>query len=1107
MKRLQTLVLLLALPIFALSAINVPLEVSNWADIAQSGEPISGGIPLPAQAVYDLGKLRITDGSGNTVPCQFRALTKWWWEKHKNGTANPSAKWVLCDFQPASVSAKGKTAFYMKDDNTSGAPSTSLAITEDASGITVVTGPLKFTVSKTLGNLFDGVWMDANTNGQFESGEQIVASSSQNGGFITAGDWTAEGCVSGTEHSTNQQAPERVVIDEQGPMKVVLRVEGRHYAPANGVAKGLYGYRILYTAYAGKPYVDVQYAVTNNYVEFRGAATLEVPGYTVYVWPFRKYEIRLNLTLGASQSYTLLGASEVTGSLTASPAVLHQGKTSFSVTGGAAGPAALGGATVSDGNLGLMWTMRDFAPNNPKEVRLSNNSLVIGLFPDSTLNYHIDNSALKNHRMRFSFVKGAIASGALTDLYKKTDAPLRLLATDRAWYRNTNAWYRGYGIPPDAGFNRLSPSSWTRLSKGTGQTWKYFGYIGGFNSGGDHENLTSMFWGYTLTGNPADFESSEEKAFYFNDFIHVHFGSKRFEDYAFYTSPEDHLQAFSLAPHPNIESQLYQWVAYPGYVPNFAEEMPGDGHMSQLQEIEYYQLTGDPATLESLKDHGVMAALVIWYRTYGLYSGWLYADHNGALADLDKFRVIPYGARYVARPMIVAMHAYEVTGDDRYFRPMQLYGYSLRNYARKHPLGYISEPMNSASYIGGASSTWTANHPGVSPPATFCESDFQLGIANEALYGYWRATGDESMRDALIISGKAFEWRAGISNGKYTGFTYAGWGDFLCDGKRYSDVGITPSFGSSASEAFSGLIFSYLASGRADLWPVINDGQAIFPNYYPGGNTFEMKIINMFEAKWRHDSTDIIPPAAITDLSAVPGPGSVRLTWTAPGNDGNTGTAAEYQIKYAKAPIVDFVSRWSAASQTGWPDLRDPLPMDYGALWAKADNYQATREISFWNACNTAGESAPRVAGTAETFQLTGLGQDSLYYFALVSYDNWGNVSGLSNITTASPTAIDGARLQTPNAFALCGNIPNPFNPTTVIRYYVPGNKAAVRLALFDVKGSLIRELEQGIFPAGMRQKVWNGQDMNDRPVGSGIYLLRLSSGKDVKQSRIFLVK
>jgi hypothetical protein len=114
---------------------------------------------------------------------------------------------------------------------------------------------------------------------------------------------------------------------------------------------------------------------------------------------------------------------------------------------------------------------------------------------------------------------------------------------------------------------------------------------------------------------------------------------------------------------------------------------------------------------------------------------------------------------------------------------------------------------------------------------------------------------------------------------------------------------------------------------------------------------------------------DAIPPAAVTDLTAFNANiRSVELTWTAPGNDGMTGTAASYEVRYATFPITE--ANWDEAV----PAL-DPL-----------------RQLP---------------AGSTMTFQVNELEEDTTYYFAVKTFDDVGNVSALSNVvsaTTYTPT-------------------------------------------------------------------------------------------------------
>ena len=1096
--------------VFCFGLINVPVNVLNWADIPRNGDPVTAGICLPSGTVYDSSKLRIVDGAGNTVPAQFKSLSKWWQEKIQGKTQNPSVKWVLCDFQPANVAATNKTTYMLKDDNSGTPAQTALNVTQDASAVTVVTGPLKFSISKTHFNLFDELYVDADNNGQFEPGEKVITSNNQNGGAIVAGNWPAGGCTDGTVHTTAQQAPQRVVIEEQGSMKVVLRIEGRHYAPSGGVSKGLYGYRVFVTAYAGKPYVDVYYAVTNTYSEFTGAGTLDSPPYVHYVWPFKSYKLNLNLNLTGSETYTLLGTSEVTGSLTG-PMALNQTASAFTITGGAGGSKAMGGAAISNGAFYVMAAMRDFAPNSPKAFSLSPNKLTVELFPDAAAQpWYLDPFSRKSHRMRFEFGSGNYMAGALTELWKKTDAPLRMLAS-REWYQRCRAWERGFGVPPYPQWNRLAPSAWQRLTNKSG-TWISYGIIPEFNGGGDHWNLTSCFWEYLQMGSPADFELAESRVFYFNDLVPVHFESTVWDDYKWFTQPEDHLQAFQDAPHPNYLDQLSSVTSFLSSYNYRTNEYPDCEHMVNMQELEYYLLTGDPATRDVVKEYGTYAVMGISYRTYGLYSGWPYSSHNGTIVDLNQFKMIPYGEqRDAARPLIVTMHAFEATGDTNFLYPMKIFGYDLRNLVRENPIGYMAEAGNT-SYLGTAPNIWTANHPGVPAPVAYSASDFQLGIAEEALYCYWWITGDESVRDAVILSGKSKEWRAGKSGSTYLGFAYSNWADYLCDGKRYSDVGLGGTFASSCSEAFQGLIFGYMAGAGSYLWKVVTDGMPNFTDsYYPGGSNYERKIFNVWEAFYKHDSLDNTPPSAVSNLAAIEVPGAgIRLTWTAPGNDGNAGRAAEYQVKYAKAPIVDFVKRWDPITQTGWPDETGTLPLTPADLQTMAKTYQETKEVSFFNSQNVTGEPLPQAAGAAESFVVTGLSNNTQYYFAVVAIDSAGNLSGISNAPSCKPTRIE-APPALFNERTLLGCAPNPFNPSTTISFYLPassgGETPAISLRIYNLQGKCVRTLVNGQKNQGIKSIIWNGRDDDGKPVTSGVYISKLSSGAQSLERTMVMTK
>ncbi|HBC46463.1 MAG TPA: hypothetical protein DCZ43_05405, partial [candidate division Zixibacteria bacterium] len=113
--------------------------------------------------------------------------------------------------------------------------------------------------------------------------------------------------------------------------------------------------------------------------------------------------------------------------------------------------------------------------------------------------------------------------------------------------------------------------------------------------------------------------------------------------------------------------------------------------------------------------------------------------------------------------------------------------------------------------------------------------------------------------------------------------------------------------------------------------------------------------------------------------------GTIDISWTAPGDDGNFGMANHYVIKYSNAPIND--TNWDSASEVADP----PAPIE---------------------------------PGQDQSFTLTGLYAGQFYYMGIKSYDEAGNASPLSNIAGNYATGIPqplalGARVDSVNALAI----------------------------------------------------------------------------------------
>ncbi|MDD3563796.1 MAG: FlgD immunoglobulin-like domain containing protein, partial [Candidatus Cloacimonetes bacterium] len=89
---------------------------------------------------------------------------------------------------------------------------------------------------------------------------------------------------------------------------------------------------------------------------------------------------------------------------------------------------------------------------------------------------------------------------------------------------------------------------------------------------------------------------------------------------------------------------------------------------------------------------------------------------------------------------------------------------------------------------------------------------------------------------------------------------------------------------------------------------------------------------------------------------------------------------------------------------------------------------------------------------------------------------------------------------------ALRGNYPNPFNPETTISYDIK-DAGSVRLAVYNVKGQLVRSLVNTKQAAGRYRVIFNGCDDRGKPLSSGIYLYRFTAGRYSSTRKMMLME
>ncbi len=158
---------------------------------------------------------------------------------------------------------------------------------------------------------------------------------------------------------------------------------------------------------------------------------------------------------------------------------------------------------------------------------------------------------------------------------------------------------------------------------------------------------------------------------------------------------------------------------------------------------------------------------------------------------------------------------------------------------------------------------------------------------------------------------------------------------------------------------------------------------------------------------------DNVPPSRIHTLRVVGAHAfSVELAWAAPGDDSIFGRAAQYDLRYSTVPI-------------------------------SAENFGSATRFNL---------PAPTGAGLGEFHEVTGLTQNTLYFFAVKAIDDRGNVSAMSNVVSAFTEAT--GDIFPPDAVAGLTIIDVTFNSVT-LQWLSPGDDAAIgQASLYDLRYS-----------------------------------------------------
>ena len=149
------------------------------------------------------------------------------------------------------------------------------------------------------------------------------------------------------------------------------------------------------------------------------------------------------------------------------------------------------------------------------------------------------------------------------------------------------------------------------------------------------------------------------------------------------------------------------------------------------------------------------------------------------------------------------------------------------------------------------------------------------------------------------------------------------------------------------------------------------------------------------------------------------------------------------------------------------------------------------------------------------------MGDDYYYYYyyydSLNCYDIFEMQYGITDIediamnfwmemSYSGPLAIAGEIGLQPGQFKLHQAYPNPFNPTTTLKYEM-GSAGPVSIDVFDVNGRKIRSLYNGIQIPGQHEIRWDAKDDHGRSMSSGVYLFKVNVNGKQQTAKSLLLK
>ncbi len=649
------------------------------------GGDVETGFPFPRGGLFDPRRIRLLDAEGREIPAQVEATAFW---------PDGSIKWAFLQF-----AASGPVFVEFGNEVRRQEVVSPLRLSREGDIVTIHTGALEAKINAAKFNVIQEL---SRMDGAGRPADRI-------GGFSPEGiQLTAE---DGTVYSSAATPPTAFAIEQEGPKKIVVRVEGAY---ANGEGRTLMRYvtRLVFRAHSTR--VEIIHRHINDALEREFT-------------DFRSLEMPFHLAPSVEGGQLLLPGGKETPSAKALRVFQEDENRSLLTEDGQTKPSGRSpGALTARANHGHIGVViRDFWQRWPKALGLDQGRIAIDLLPrlpDATFGTKLPPHLMYpfvngNYRMKWGMaftervtLDGGDSANLAALAASVNEPPLAIIPS--AWYEETGALgllaakdgkeFEEWDEFFDHGYQAHMRRRKKNREYGFLNFGDWFGERGRNWGNNEYDIAHAFFMQFARTGKPEYHRLALEAARHQSDSDIVH----AYPDPAYVGANPEHAIG-----HTGTWTQNTKYAAWSHKYDTSTDGR--NGHTWAEGMTEAWFLTGDPTVMES--------TLLL-----GEHITWAVAP------TFEIFPAYPRSAGWMLRAILAI---YRATGDPEYLKAADAVARSAME--KQDPSGIWVRKYRTAGTGGQITEE-------------IGQSNFQMGLTLAALAQYYDVTGNPAAREAVL---------------------------------------------------------------------------------------------------------------------------------------------------------------------------------------------------------------------------------------------------------------------------------------------------------------------------------------------------------------------